>query len=154
MSLPPLARLPHRVRPWCWLFLLLIGTSGALSAAELKVNEARLRLLPGDLPAAGYFTLANTSEADITLIGADSPAFGSVMMHRSVSQDGVASMQPVKRLVLPAGEQVAFEPGGYHLMLMKRTRALAIGDDIEVTLLFANGQEQSVTFRAISPTPK
>lgn len=152
MSLPPLASLPRPVRAWCWSFLLLIGTSGALSAAELKVDEARLRLLPGDLPAAGYFTLANTSEADITLIGANSPAFGNVMMHRSVNQDGVASMQPVEQLALSAGEQVEFEPGGYHLMLMKRTRAIAIGDDIEMTLLFANGQEQSVTFRAVSPT--
>jgi copper(I)-binding protein len=152
MSLTPLASLPRLLRPWCWIFLLLIGTSSALSAAELKVNEARIRLLPGDIPAAGYFTLANTSEANITLIGANSTAFGDVTMHRSVNQDGVASMQPVAQLELAAGEQIEFAPRGYHLMLMKRTRALAIGDDIEVTLLFANERQQSVMFRAVSPT--
>lgn len=152
MSRNSLASLPRLVRPWCWLLLLLIGTSGAVSAAELEVNEARIRLLPGDLPAAGYFILANTSEADITLTGANSPAFGNVMMHRTVNQDGVTSMQPVAQIELAAGEQLEFAPGGYHLMLMKRTRALAIGDDIEVTLLFANEPEQRVTFRAVSPT--
>ncbi len=152
MSLTPLARLPRMARPWCGIFLLLIGTSGTLSAAELKVNEARLRLLPGDLPAAGYFILVNPSETNITLTGADSPAFGNVMMHRTVNQDGVTRMQPVAQIELAAGEQIEFAPGGYHLMLMKRTRSLAIGDDIEVTLFFANGQQQSITFRAVSPT--
>jgi copper(I)-binding protein len=140
------------MRPWCWLFVLLTGTSGALSAAELEVNEARLRLLPGDLPAAGYFTLVNTSEADITLTGANSPAFGNVMMHRTVTQDGVSSMQHLPQIELASGEPIEFAPGGYHLMLMKRTRTIAIGDDIGVTLLFANGEEQSVMFRAVSPT--
>jgi copper(I)-binding protein len=152
MSLALLASLTRLLRSWCWIFLLLVGTSGALSAAELKVTEARIRLLPGDIPAAGYFTLANTSKADITLIGANSPAFGDVTMHRSVNQDGVTSMQPIAQLELAAEEQIEFAPRGYHLMLMKRTRPLAIGDDIELTLLFANGQQQSVTFRAVSPT--
>lgn len=152
MSLTPLAGLPRLVRSWCWLFVLLIGASGALSAAELEVGEARLRLLPGDLPAAGYFTLVNTSEADITLTGAKSPAFDNVMMHRTVTKDGVSSMQHFPQLELASGEQIEFAPGGYHLMLMKRTRTITIGDDIEVTLLFANGEEQSVMFPAVSPT--
>lgn len=152
MSLTQLASVPRLVRPWCWIFLLLIGTSGTLFAAELQVNEARIRLLPGDLPAAGYFTLMTTSEADITLTGADSPAFGNVTMHRTINQDGVTRMQPVAQLELEAGEQIEFAPRGYHLMLMKRTRPLAIDDDIEVTLLFANGQQQRVTFRAVAPT--
>lgn len=152
MSLTPLASLPRLVRPWCWLLLLLIGTSGAVSAAELEVDEARIRLLPGDLPAAGYFTLANTSEVDMTLIGANSPAFDNVTMHRTVNQDGVTSMQPLAQLELAARKQIEFAPGGYHLMLMERTRPLAIGDDVKVTLLFANRPEQSVMFRAVSPT--
>lgn len=152
MSLSSLASLPRLMRPCCWIFLLLAGTTGSLLASELKVNEARLRLLPGDLPAAGYFRLVNTSEANITLTGANSPAFANVMMHRSVSQNGVSRMHHLDRLELAAGEQIEFAPGGYHLMLMERTRPLAIGDDINVTLHFANGQEQTVTFRAVSPT--
>ncbi|TFH87468.1 copper chaperone PCu(A)C [Billgrantia azerbaijanica] len=152
MSLTPHPSLPRLAKRWCWTFLLLIATSGTLAAAELEVSEARLRLLPGDLPAAGYFTLTNASEKGVTLTGADSLAFGNVMMHRTVNQDGVTRMQRVEQLVLQAGEQVEFAPGDYHLMLMKRTRNLAIGDDIEVTLRFANGQQQSVTFRAVSST--
>lgn len=152
MSRTPLASVPRLVRPWCWIVLLLIVTSGALSATELQFNEARIRLLPGDLPAAGYFTLANTSEADIILTGAESADFGKVLMHRTVNQDGVTRMQPVARLELEAGEQLEFASGGYHLMLMKRTRPLAVGDEIDVTLFFADGQQQRVTFRAIAPT--
>ncbi|QFT86702.1 hypothetical protein FIU88_17290 [Halomonas sp. THAF12] len=152
MSLTPHPSLPRLAKSWCWAILLLIATPGTLAAADLQVNEARIRLLPGDLPAAGYFTLTNTSEADITLEGADSPAFGKVMMHRTVNQDGITSMQPVGQLELAAGEQIEFAPGGYHLMLMKRTRPLVVGDDIEVTLIFANGQQQPGTFRTVAPT--
>ena len=152
MSLTPHPSLPRLAKGWCSTFLLLIATSGTLAAAELEVSEARLRLLPGDLPAAGYFTLTNTSEKGVTLTGADSPAFGNVMMHRSVNQDGVTRMEPVAQLELAAGEQVEFAPGGYHLMLMKRVRPLVVGDDVEVNLHFAGNQRQRVTFRAVAPT--
>ncbi|MHA3026624.1 copper chaperone PCu(A)C [Chromohalobacter israelensis] len=152
MSLTPHPSLPRLAKGWCWAFLLLIATPGTVAAAELQVSEARIRLLPGDLPAAGYFTLTNTSEKGVTLTGADSPAFGNVTMHRTVNQDGITSMQPVAQLELAAGEQIEFTPGGYHLMLMKRTRPLVVGDDIEVNLHFAGEQRQRVTFRAVAPT--
>lgn len=111
-----------------------------------------MRLLPGDLPAAGYFTLRNTGDNDITLVGAQSPAFGNVEMHRSVNQDGVTSMQPVPQIELAAGEQVGFAPQGYHLMLMERTRSLAIGEEVEVILLFEDEQRLTVKFQVVSPT--
>jgi len=53
-----------------------------MAMAELKVSEAKLRLLPGNLPAAGYFTLTNTGNQPVVLTGAQSPAFAQVMMPR------------------------------------------------------------------------
>ncbi|CAO1660032.1 copper chaperone PCu(A)C [Halomonas sp. NPDC076908] len=147
-----LAKLPRSASIWCSTFVLAFGMPGTLLAADLQISDARIRLLPGDIPAAGYFTLTNTGETGTTLIGADSSAFDNVTIHQSVSQDGISSMQHVEQLTVAAGELVELAPGGYHLMLIKRKHPIAVGDEIEVTLLLDNGQQQNVKFRAGAPT--
>ncbi|MGV0191270.1 copper chaperone PCu(A)C [Pseudomonas aeruginosa] len=78
--------------------LLLLIFSTAVAAADLEVKGARLRLLPGDLPAGGYFSLSNVSKQSAALVGAERAAFEHVMMHRSTEKDGMAGMEPVLRL--------------------------------------------------------
>ncbi|CAE6902349.1 copper chaperone PCu(A)C [Ectopseudomonas chengduensis] len=129
--------------------LLLIASTAAM--AELQVSEAKLRLLPGNLPAAGYFTLTNTGNQPVVLTGAQSTAFLQVMMHRSSLENGMASMQHVAQVEVAAGATLKFAPGGYHLMLMQRQRELALGDQVEASLLFADGQSLSVTFTTVPP---
>lgn len=136
-------------RKLLWGLGLLAFTAGA-SAAELEVDNPRLRLLPGNVPAAGYFSLENTGEEPLVLVGAESEAFEHVMMHRSMEEDGMASMEHVPRLVLKPGEEIEFAPGGYHLMLMGRKQPLSSGDQVTVTLEFEGGQQLPVSFRAVS----
>jgi hypothetical protein len=54
-------------------------------------------------------------------------------------------MRPVERIELPAGETVALEPGGYHIMLLELVEPLVAGDTFEVTLMFENTPDQTVT---------
>lgn len=129
--------------------LLLIASTAAM--ADLQVSEAKLRLLPGNLPAAGYFTLTNTGNQPVVLTGAQSPAFAQVMMHRSSLESGMASMQHVTQVEIAAGATLTFAPGGYHLMLMQHQRELALGDQVEASLLVADGQSLPVTFTAVPP---
>lgn len=131
--------------------LLLLVLSCSAMAAGVEVDDARLRLLPGDLPAAGYFSLNNSRGGPIALVGAESPAFEQVSIHRSMEKEGMTSMVPVPRLNLASGESVEFAPGGYHLMLMKRRSPTAIGDEVSVTLLFEDGLRLPVIFQAVSP---
>ncbi|HDZ58148.1 MAG TPA: copper chaperone PCu(A)C [Pseudomonas xinjiangensis] len=132
--------------------LLLLAFSAMIWAADLEVTDARLRLLPGDLPAAGYFSLSNTSGESVVLVGAESPAFERVTVHQSTQDKGMASMEPVPHLELAPGDAVEFAPGGYHLMLMERQSPLALGDEVTVTLVFKDGQRLPVMFQAVSPT--
>ncbi|GLZ87444.1 hypothetical protein Pres01_34950 [Metapseudomonas resinovorans] len=132
--------------------LLLLIFSTAVGAADLEVKDARLRLLPGDLPAGGYFSLSNASKQSVVLVGAESAAFERVMMHRSTEKDGMAGMEHVLRLEVAPGETLNFAPGGYHLMFMKHLAPLAIGEKVNVTLLFADGAHLPVTFLVVSPT--
>jgi copper(I)-binding protein len=67
-------------------------------------------------------------------------------MSDDMSDDmGSMTMQPVDAVELPAGETVALEPGGYHIMLLDLVEPLEVGDTIEVTLTFESGAEQTVT---------
>jgi len=125
--------------------LLAVSTT---AIADLEVGEAKLRLLPGDLPTAGYFSLTNRGSQPVILTGAQSPDFAQVMMHQSSLVNGMASMQHVEQIEVSAGNTLTFASGGYHLMLLQRQRELSLGDQVEVILLFADGQRLPVTFTA------
>lgn len=95
---------------------------------------------PGAPMGVGYLIITNTSAADITLTGAETPRAASVSIHESMMRDGMMSMQPLKDgLTIPAGETVELKPHGYHLMLEKLVQPLQEGERIPLTLEFDGG---------------
>jgi copper(I)-binding protein len=129
--------------------VVMLGMAMVACAGQppVSVSDARIRWLPGDLPMAGYFVITSQASGPLRLVGAASPAFGGVMVHRSVEKDGMARMEHVDGVDLAPGQPVAFAPGGYHLMLMNRTRDLHTGEEVPVTLQFGDGQTLVVSFR-------
>lgn len=100
---------------------------------------------PGTPMGVGYLIIKNTSDADITLIGAQTPRAGSVSIHESIMHEGMMSMQPLKDgLIIPAGEVVELKPHGYHLMLEKLVRPLQEGESIPLTLEFDGAKSLEV----------
>ena len=132
--------------------LFAIVTLGIVMTAHagqppVSISDARMRWLPGDLPMAGYFVITSHAPGHLRLLGAASPAFGNVMVHRSLEEGGVARMVHVDGVDLDPGQSVAFAPGGYHLMLMGRTQELHAGEEVPVTLRFNDDQTLVVNFR-------
>ena len=129
--------------------VVMLGMAMVACAGQppVSVSDARIRWLPGDLPMAGYFVITSQASGPLRLVGAASPAFGGVMVHRSLEKDGMARMEHVDGVDLAPGQPVAFAPGGYHLMLMNRTRDLHTGEEVPVTLQFGDGQTLVVSFR-------
>jgi hypothetical protein len=70
---------------------------------------------------------------------------GGDMSTETTMAGGMMTMQPVDRIPVPAGESVALEPGGYHIMLMELAAPLEVGSTIEVTLVFEAAGEVVVT---------
>jgi periplasmic copper chaperone A len=95
-----------------------------LPEGSVQVRDARIRLLPGDLPLAGYFELHNSGDTTLEPDGASNSACDRVMLHRSVADAGISRMQAVSSLKIAPGASVRFAPGGYHQMLMRRQSAL------------------------------
>lgn len=115
-------------------------------AADVTVSDGWFRALPAGLPAGGYFTLHNNGAADASLTGAASSACGMIMLHMSMSMGGTSSMMDVESVTIPAHGEVAFKPGGYHLMCMKPGAAMAPGGQVRVKLDFADGTKAAATF--------
>ena len=115
------------------------------AAASLQVHDAWIREAPPTASVlAGYMVIRNagTTPAEITNIS--SPDFGHSEMHRTVVENGVASMVPIGKLEIPPGEQITLEPGGTHLMLIDPRHPLRAGDT--VTLTFHDAAGHASTF--------
>jgi len=143
-----------RYRDWRALRPIVIGfalvvSSVALAAPSghaISVSNARIRLLPGDLPLAGYCDLRNDGSQTVTLTGASSPAFEMVHLHLTEEKGGTSTMVMVKGIDIKPGATLHVAPRGYHLMLMQRIRPLHVGDRVPVTFKFNDGRTVGATF--------
>jgi len=114
--------------------LLWVGQMGPTDA--LIFENPRVRLTPGTGPMAGYVTIRNRSDREVALVGARSPQFGQVMLHRTAIRDGQARMEHQDRVPIAPGSVVEFRPGDLHLMLMRRQQRLNVGDPVEIVFEF------------------
>ncbi|MGZ5939869.1 MAG: copper chaperone PCu(A)C [Rhizomicrobium sp.] len=133
-------------RTLCGALLALALATPAAAAPQVTVTQAWFRALPGKLPAGGYFTLHNGTAKNVTLRGAYSPACGMLMLHKSETMNGMASMSDVATIDVRAGGTLSFSPGGYHLMCMEPAPAMKRGGTVAVTLQFADGTKVPVKF--------
>jgi copper(I)-binding protein len=122
------------------------GDDGAVS-----VKDARSRpTAPSVSVGAVYMTLEASS--DDALLGASvAPDIAArVTLHRTGTANGTSTMHALDALDLPAGEQVAIEPGGTHLMLEQLAEPLVDGTSFRLTLDFAEAPDQLVAVEVSS----
>jgi hypothetical protein len=120
----------------------------------ISLSDPWFRFITPAIPAAGYFTLSNSTAVPEPLIGASSPACGSLMLHRSVTKSGVEQMIMVPKVTVPAHGTLQFAPGGYHLMCMSPAGIMRPGQSVPVTLQFEGGGTFSARFPVRGATEK
>jgi len=82
--------------------------------------------------SAGFLVLTNNTDEPIRITHVTSPQFGSVELHETRVEDGIARMRSIDALVVPAHGSVTLERGGKHLMLMQ---ARDLGDVVSLQLM-------------------
>lgn len=98
------------------------------------------------MSGAGYLTVTNTGSSDDRLVGITAD-FPKVSLHGTENADGVMRMFSVDAIEIPAGETVAFQPGGFHVMFMGLNGdPFEAGDKIPATLTFETAGEAEVVF--------
>lgn len=136
MSIKPVSR---------WLALGLLILSGAVAAQttdEVTVDEAYVRGVPPGQPnSAAFMQITNRGGVDHALVGGSSPAAKVVELHTHTMEGGMMRMRQVEKIDLPAGETVALQPGGLHVMLIGLQQKLKPDEAIELTLKFEDGSE-------------
>lgn len=152
--------------PWRYLrkpeaaVLVVSAIAAAFAAARvgqaaepgITVENAWFRFILPSRPVGGYFTITNHSATSRTLVGAQSPACGMLMLHRSLRQGGMDRMASVESVAVPAHGQLTFGPGGYHLMCLSPAKDMAPGSSVPVTLRFGDGGSITASFPVRNPT--
>ena len=108
--------------------------------SSLNVSDCWIRALPGNLPAGGYFKVANTGDQATDLVGVSTTAFGMSMLHQTQNQGGVSKMVMVKQVPVPAHGTLTFAPGDYHVMLEMPKETVKVGMSIPMTFTFSHGE--------------
>lgn len=116
-------------------FFVMIGTVWA--SADISVESAYIREAPpGQKVTAAFLTLANHSNKSCTLSGVATPIAGRAEIHGHFHKNGMMQMRPVAELALPAGETLALQPGGHHIMLFDLVEGISVGEHYPLTLYF------------------
>lgn len=106
----------------------------------------------GPMRSAAYFTLRNGTAEPVRLVGVRTDVARVAELHQSFEENGVMRMRPVMDGVEVApGEAVAFEPGGYHIMLIDLRRPLVAGDRFPMALTFEGEGEREVEVEVRGP---
>ncbi len=92
-----------------------------------------------------YLTLHANEDDALVAVWVDPAVATSAMAHETTSSDGQMSMGLAAATELPAGEDVTFEPGGYHVMFDGLAEPLVDGDTFELTLEFEHAESVTVT---------
>ena len=124
---------------------VLTGCSeGQFTIKDTWIAEAP----PGVIAQAGYLTLDNDTSKPMTLVSVTSNAFEDIQIHRSTHDEatGLVTMIHEKKADIPSHKTLRFKPGGYHLMLIKPKSALKEGNQVAMSLAFADGTEYKTTF--------
>ncbi|NIO41886.1 MAG: copper chaperone PCu(A)C [Burkholderiales bacterium] len=119
---------------------------GAAFAGEVIVSEAWTRAsAPAQKVAGVYFNIQ--SNIDARLVGVRTELTEVAEIHLMSVEDGVMRMRAVEAVELPTGKTVAFQPGGYHVMLFDLPRLLKPGEQFTLELLVDDeaGQRSTLT---------
>ena len=117
-------------------------------ASSIKIEDPYARVSSASAKSgAAFLVIQNTGATDDRLIAAQSDVAKKTELHtHKQDANGVMRMIHVEEgFAVPAGETHALARGGDHVMFLGLTRELAHGDELELTLVFENAGEVTVT---------
>lgn len=140
------------------LFKLVISTSISLAAVtganahDYSVGDIEI-LHPWSRPtppnaqvAGGFLTLKNNGDDPDTLLSVETPLSSIAEIHRSVVEDGIASMRKIDGVDIAPGEAVDLEAERIHFMFVEPKQRLRDGESFPATLVFEKAGRVDVEF--------
>ncbi len=128
---------------FCALFLLL---SFSVQADDITVIDPWVRAAPPNAPAlAAFMQVKNHSGVALSIVDVRTNlSIDHIELHRTQMKDGVMKMIPQTAIPVAAGSSTILKPGSWHIMLIKPVKVPAVGEMVELTLVFDNGIEKTI----------
>lgn len=131
---------------WITGMVLLMAMAWAQNAS-VSVQNGWIRVVPQIRDTAAYFTLVNSGDRPMRLVGGQLEVATMVMPMMGTTEirevngirQEVKGMKGVKYLEVPARGKLELKPGGDHLMLMGLKRTLREGEKLGLELRFEDG---------------
>jgi hypothetical protein len=123
--------------------------AAASSYAQVTVREPWIRATVPQQRTTGIF-MQLKSARDVKLVVARTPVAKTVEIHEMMMREGMMHMRSLESLPLPAGKDVALQPGSFHLMLLDLKEQVHAGSRVPVTLVFEDkdGRRETVEIEA------
>lgn len=128
--------------------ILATGCGGG----TLEIEDIWARATASTQDSGAVYMTIHGGPDDDSLIGVsvNSTIAARAEMHETSMMEGedgaeMMMMSPLSSITVPAGDEVRFEPGGYHVMLFQLATPLVTGSDFILTLVFENAADQEVT---------
>ncbi len=140
-------------------FLVVLGAGSVQSheyaLGKLKIAHPWTRPAPaGSATAVGYFKVTNEGATPDRLVAVSSTAAERVEIHQTTMTGGVMRMAKVTEgVAIAPGQTLSFEPGSYHLMLVKPRNAFVKGDHIPLSLTFQKAGRADVQLMVQTDAP-
>jgi copper(I)-binding protein len=118
------------------LVALAACSSAPGSSGVPTISDAWARPGAAGAQSAAYMTITGAGQDD-ALVSVSSTGAATVELHESTTDAaGMMGMHPIERLDVPGDGSVRLEPGSFHVMLMGLSDELAVGDILELELVF------------------
>ena len=130
----------------------LTDLSMAKSEWNIAIKDAWARPTKAGMMSAAYFTMHNVGSLPDSLVQVSSSASQDVQIHLSYMNDGIMVMEEQPFVAIQASEQIPFQPGGYHIMIIQPTNDMEEGDSISLSLYFKSGMIIEETIQVGNPT--
>lgn len=123
----------------CYVFLFLTVANAA--EPSLHLHDSWVREAPPSAKVLGAFlSIMNSGQSDRVLMSVEADSFEKVEIHKMEVHGKMTHMVLQKELLIPAGETVLLEPGGYHLMMMRPDKRFRAGDNVTLKFKFKDGE--------------
>lgn len=134
------------------LMTIILVLSACAQQPEISIEQAWARPgFKGDNSAV-YLMINNATDQGDGLIGAISDIANITEIHLSkMDAQGTMTMERQDLVGIPAGEVIALEPGGLHVMLTDLVEDLNVGDKFELTLEFQRAGDIAVQVEVKQP---
>lgn len=117
-------------------------------ASDIEVEQAYANAtFPHAPTGAIYLTLMNAGNTPVTLTGASVPetVAADAQIHITEMNGDMMKMREITEgILLTPGEEVKFNPGGRHIMLMGLEKGLVAGDSLPLSLSFSDHKRVEV----------